>query len=398
MSTARRTAHSFTLGGGPAASMASSTIAPSCRTARVPAKQPPHGSRPYDHLRHAPAAPCTLSPTPAVAGSSSLSAICSSTTATTVAPLARVAAMRTATAVTGLVVAASPTASAVAAASKPAAAAQLRRALTTTPRHLTSCKQAAAVAAAAVIAPAPAPATASGAAQAAAVPRTEEGEEALWQQDHEQDGRDQEGKTHVEEAWIRTDAKMLGGDGGHSIVAVQQGADALVRSACGNINHASAATQEQQQQNGMEAPGPAAAAATAAAAVSSTAAVSAVAGSTTGSEEGSDVDRGSDRACEADCSSGSSGGAGAGGRGVQTRLKSALDIAAFSLPLAAQNALGYSLSALSERLVGRLGPAALSAATLATSTYSLAGLSLVWGAAAGMETLCGQAYGAGNLV
>ncbi|KAG2483530.1 hypothetical protein HYH03_017636 [Edaphochlamys debaryana] len=83
--------------------------------------------------------------------------------------------------------------------------------------------------------------------------------------------------------------------------------------------------------------------------------------------------------------------------GSKTRIQNAIDIGSFSLPLAAQNVLGYSLNALSESLVGRLGAAALSASTLANSTYSLVGLSVVWGGAAGMETLCGQAYGAGNL-
>ena len=65
-------------------------------------------------------------------------------------------------------------------------------------------------------------------------------------------------------------------------------------------------------------------------------------------------------------------------------------MATFALPLATQNVLGYSLNALSESLVGRLGASSLSASTLANSTYSLVGLSVVWGGAAGMETLCGQ--------
>lgn len=46
---------------------------------------------------------------------------------------------------------------------------------------------------------------------------------------------------------------------------------------------------------------------------------------------------------------------------------------------------------------GRLGAASLSCSTLANSLYSLLGISLVWGGAAGMETLIGQAYGAGNM-
>ncbi|PNW85776.1 hypothetical protein CHLRE_03g205850v5 [Chlamydomonas reinhardtii] len=81
---------------------------------------------------------------------------------------------------------------------------------------------------------------------------------------------------------------------------------------------------------------------------------------------------------------------------AKTRIQNAIDMATFALPLATQNVLGYSLNALSESLVGRLGASSLSASTLANSTYSLVGLSVVWGGAAGMETLCGQAYGAGN--
>ncbi|GIM16031.1 hypothetical protein Vretimale_18710 [Volvox reticuliferus] len=82
---------------------------------------------------------------------------------------------------------------------------------------------------------------------------------------------------------------------------------------------------------------------------------------------------------------------------LELRLQSILDIASFALPLATQNVLGYSLNAFSSAIIGRLGPTLLSASTLGNSTYSITGLSLVWGTAAGLETLCGQAYGAGNL-
>ncbi|GIL51836.1 hypothetical protein Vafri_7743 [Volvox africanus] len=81
---------------------------------------------------------------------------------------------------------------------------------------------------------------------------------------------------------------------------------------------------------------------------------------------------------------------------VDSRLQSILDIASFALPLATQNVLGYSLNAFSGAIIGRLGPTHLSASTLGNSTYSITGLSLVWGGAAGLETLCGQAHGAGN--
>jgi hypothetical protein len=65
-------------------------------------------------------------------------------------------------------------------------------------------------------------------------------------------------------------------------------------------------------------------------------------------------------------------------------------IGTFALPLAAQNVMGYSLNALSSSLIGRLGPSALSASTLGNSAYCISGLSLVWGGAAGLETLAGQ--------
>ncbi len=97
---------------------------------------------------------------------------------------------------------------------------------------------------------------------------------------------------------------------------------------------------------------------------------------------------------EADDDDGGSGSDSDDGRTATGAPKSimeiALSIARFSLPLGTQNILGYSLNALSESLVGRLGAASLSASTLANSTYSLVGLSVVWGGAAGMETLCGQ--------
>ncbi|KXZ45349.1 hypothetical protein GPECTOR_56g446 [Gonium pectorale] len=66
-------------------------------------------------------------------------------------------------------------------------------------------------------------------------------------------------------------------------------------------------------------------------------------------------------------------------------------------PLILQNLAGYSLSIVSAAFLGHLNdPVALSSAVLAGSFYNITGYSLVIGLAAGMETLCGQAYGAGN--
>ncbi|KAG1670897.1 hypothetical protein FOA52_000399 [Chlamydomonas sp. UWO 241] len=51
---------------------------------------------------------------------------------------------------------------------------------------------------------------------------------------------------------------------------------------------------------------------------------------------------------------------------------------------------------LSVAFVGQLGKGVLSSVVLAGSLYNVTGLSVVIGLAAGMETLCGQAYGAGR--
>ena len=43
-----------------------------------------------------------------------------------------------------------------------------------------------------------------------------------------------------------------------------------------------------------------------------------------------------------------------------------------------------------QQVVGRLGPAELAAAALATSLVNVLGVSLIWGLASGLATLCGQ--------
>eukprot|EP00775_Hariotina_reticulata_P009063 gene9063-9233_t len=66
-------------------------------------------------------------------------------------------------------------------------------------------------------------------------------------------------------------------------------------------------------------------------------------------------------------------------------------------PLFVQNVLSYSTSAVAVGFVGHLqDPVLLSSAVLANSLYNVTGLSLMSGLSAGMETLCGQAYGAGT--
>ncbi|KAI8471347.1 MAG: mate-domain-containing protein [Monoraphidium minutum] len=67
-----------------------------------------------------------------------------------------------------------------------------------------------------------------------------------------------------------------------------------------------------------------------------------------------------------------------------------------AVPLMVQNIAGYSISIIGAVFIGRLGPLLLSASVLANSLYNCTGLSIAIGLSAGLETLCGQAYGAGN--
>jgi MATE family multidrug resistance protein len=59
------------------------------------------------------------------------------------------------------------------------------------------------------------------------------------------------------------------------------------------------------------------------------------------------------------------------------------------------NIAGYALAIVGAIYIGRLGALPLSASVLANSLYNCTGLSLALGLSAGMETLCGAAYGAG---
>ncbi len=57
---------------------------------------------------------------------------------------------------------------------------------------------------------------------------------------------------------------------------------------------------------------------------------------------------------------------------------------------------GYGLTIIGALFIGRLGPEQLSVSVLASSIYNVAGLSVALGLSSGMETLCGQAFGAGD--
>ncbi|WIA28922.1 hypothetical protein OEZ86_011446 [Tetradesmus obliquus] len=63
-------------------------------------------------------------------------------------------------------------------------------------------------------------------------------------------------------------------------------------------------------------------------------------------------------------------------------------------PLFLQNLLAYSTSVVAVAFIGHLDdPSLLSSAVLANSLFNVSGYSVVQGLSAGMETLCGQAYG-----
>jgi multidrug resistance protein, MATE family len=66
-----------------------------------------------------------------------------------------------------------------------------------------------------------------------------------------------------------------------------------------------------------------------------------------------------------------------------------------AVPLMLNNLAGYALSIVGAVYIGQLGALPLAASVLANSVYNCTGLSLALGLSAGMETLCGQAYGGG---
>ncbi|KAF8010164.1 hypothetical protein BT93_J0960 [Corymbia citriodora subsp. variegata] len=74
-------------------------------------------------------------------------------------------------------------------------------------------------------------------------------------------------------------------------------------------------------------------------------------------------------------------------------LKKATRIAA---PMAAASVLQYLVQLLSVVAVGHLGQLSLSSVAIATALANVTGFSLHTGLAGGLETICGQAYGAGQ--
>ncbi|KAK9197104.1 hypothetical protein WN943_005238 [Citrus x changshan-huyou] len=77
--------------------------------------------------------------------------------------------------------------------------------------------------------------------------------------------------------------------------------------------------------------------------------------------------------------------------GFMEELKKAGRIAA---PMVAVSVLQYLLQVVSTVMVGHLSQLALSSVAIATSLTNVTGFSLLSGMAGGLETLCGQAYGA----
>ncbi|EPS66630.1 hypothetical protein M569_08145, partial [Genlisea aurea] len=67
-----------------------------------------------------------------------------------------------------------------------------------------------------------------------------------------------------------------------------------------------------------------------------------------------------------------------------------------AIPMVIVSVSQYMLRAVSMMMLGHLGELALSSASLATSLSNVTGFSLLIGMASALETLCGQAYGAGQ--
>ncbi|KAK3036527.1 hypothetical protein RJ639_030968 [Escallonia herrerae] len=65
-------------------------------------------------------------------------------------------------------------------------------------------------------------------------------------------------------------------------------------------------------------------------------------------------------------------------------------------PMVAVTVLQYLLQVISVMMVGHLGQLSLSSVAIATSLTNVTGFSLLSGLVGGLETLCGQAYGAGH--
>ncbi|CAL5192942.1 unnamed protein product [Lathyrus oleraceus] len=80
-------------------------------------------------------------------------------------------------------------------------------------------------------------------------------------------------------------------------------------------------------------------------------------------------------------------------RTLMAELKKMSSIAA---PMVATTVLQYLLQVVSVMMVGHLNQLSLSSVAIATSLTNVSGFSILSGMAGGLETLCGQAYGAGQ--
>ncbi|CAM6117234.1 unnamed protein product [Calypogeia fissa] len=88
----------------------------------------------------------------------------------------------------------------------------------------------------------------------------------------------------------------------------------------------------------------------------------------------------------------SEGGAGdGGGNSVLAEVKMQFQLA---WPIVVANVLSYSVVTTAVMFVGHLGEVELSSASLANSFAVVSGFSFMMGLGTGLETLCGQAYGA----
>ncbi|CAM6097945.1 unnamed protein product [Calypogeia fissa] len=80
-----------------------------------------------------------------------------------------------------------------------------------------------------------------------------------------------------------------------------------------------------------------------------------------------------------------------GGNSVLAEVKMQFQLA---WPIVAANVLSFSVAVMSVMFVGHLGEVELSSASLANSFAVISGFSFMIGLGTGLETLCGQAYGA----
>jgi MATE family multidrug resistance protein len=71
-------------------------------------------------------------------------------------------------------------------------------------------------------------------------------------------------------------------------------------------------------------------------------------------------------------------------------------ITRYTVPLVATYLLQYSFSVITTTAAGHLSPDDLAAAAIGDTTMNIAGLALYEGMATALDTLCAQAYGAGN--